>query len=272
MVRGLSRCCLLTSAALVLCACSLAPPPHPGSYPDKILFLGTSDTWFNDGVNLHLQGMAASAVPPLTIETEAKIVFGAPLEEQWESSGVQHAVKEDAWDVVVVEGELAMGAGEDAVDYMEYVDKFDGLIRSVGARPVLFLDWSIEPDSHHAKYNPTPSLEEIDRIVSAAGGKIGAEVAPVGLAWQRSLAERPELELYDPDGIHPNAHGTYLTTAVFYATLFDRSPQGVAYDLGDIFPEHKAYDEFRQRYAITDEDKAYLQRIAWETTQEYQAQ
>ena len=271
MQRRTWMVCLLT-AALVLSSCSLVPPPPPGSYPDDILFIGTSDTFFNEGLEKHVQGMAAASVPPLYIETDAATIGGAPLANLWRSPMVQKAVQEGGWDVVVVEGEVAMGDTEDEASYIEYVGKFDELIRSVGARPVLFLDWQIEPGSHHAKYYPTAGMEDIGRIVSAAGAMIDAEVAPVGLAWQRSLAERPELEIYDPDGIHPNAAGTYLTTAVFYATLFGRSPEGIAYDLGDIFPEHEAYDKYRQRYAIPDEDKAFLQRIAWETVQEYQAQ
>ena len=60
---------LLTAAVLSFCSCSLVPPPHPGSYADNILFIGTSDTWYNDGLNTHLQNMAAVAVPPL-YETE----------------------------------------------------------------------------------------------------------------------------------------------------------------------------------------------------------
>ena len=168
------------------------------------------------------------------------------------------------------DGGLPMGAGEDETHYTEYAYKFNELIRSAGARPVLFLDRPIQPGSYYAEHTPDiPGIDEITSVVSAVGAEINAEVAPVGLAWQRSLSERPELELYDPDGIHPNASGTYLTTSVFFATLFHRSPEGLRYDMGDIFPEHEAYDMYRQEYAIADEDKAFLQRIAWETVQDY---
>ncbi len=35
-------------------------------------------------------------------------------------------------------------------------------------------------------------------------------VAPVGSAWDRVLAERPGIELYDTDGLHPSVEASYL--------------------------------------------------------------
>ena len=58
------------------------------------------------------------------------------------------------------------------------------------------------------------------------------------------------------DLVHPSIHGTYLAVNVVYATVFGESPVGLAY-----VPEY-----------ITEEEAAFLQRIAWETVEEYQAQ
>ena len=46
------------------------------------------------------------------------------------------------------------------------------------------------------------------------GTELGVKVAPVALAWERSIEERPDLELYEGDGVHPNIAGTYLTISV----------------------------------------------------------
>ena len=165
-----------------------------------------------------------------------------------------------------------MGGRDDEQSYREHVRKFDELIRGIGARPVLFMNWQFNhaPDLPAIGYYP--QIEEIAQVASRAGAQINAEVAPVGLAFDRALAEEPDLELYDPDRIHSNAQGTYLTTAVFYATIFDRSPEGLPYGLEEALPEHEAYDKFRAQYTVPEEEKAFLQRIAWETVQEYQAQ
>jgi hypothetical protein len=256
--------------ALVLSGCSPIPPPHPGSVPDRILFIGTSYTYWNEGVDKHLQGMAESASPRLRIEADSATMGGTPLSGLWQSKFVQNKIQKGNWDVVVVQGSLSMG--EDAESYEEYVRKFDELIRGVGARSVLFMNWQLNYDPDSPSYEHLPPIEEIAQVVSRTGAEVNAEAAPVGLAWERALAEDPDLELFAEDRDHPNAHGTYLTTAVFYATIFDRSPEGLPYGLEEIVPEHEAYDEDRVKYTVPEEEKAFLQRIAWETVQEYQAQ
>ena len=85
------------------------------------------------------------------------------------------------------------------------------------------------------------------------------DVVPVGLAWQSAMDERPELNLYIGDGIHPNIHGTYLTVCVVYVTIFGVSPIRLTY-----LPSEDP--------GVNDDEGAFLQRIAWETVQDYQAQ
>jgi hypothetical protein len=64
----------------------------------------------------------------------------------------------------------------------------------------------------------------------------------------RAQAERPDLALIGADEVHATWEGAYLAAAVIYATLFDRSPEGL--------PFH---------HALSEDDAAFLQRVAWET-------
>ena len=203
--------------------------------PDRILFIGTSDTYYNEGVDKHLQGMAASASPRLRIEADSA-TMGVRL---WHSYGNLQTYKGDP------RGQMGCGCGQGEFamgrrwrrELREHMREFDELIRGVGARPVLYMDYRLN-------YGPDESGSE--RIPADRGNRSGGlsrwrrdqrEVAPVGLALERALAEEPDLELYDRDMRHPNAHGTYLTTAVFYATIFDRNPEGLPYGLEDVVPE-----------------------------------
>lgn len=79
---------------------------------------------------------------------------------------------------------------------------------------------------------------------------------------RRSLRERPGLNLYAPDEMHPSWAGTYLEGCVLYATIFGRSPIGLT---------HRISDTTTGDWQISEEDAADLQRIAWETVQDYQA-
>ena len=40
---------------------------------------------------------------------------------------------------------------------------------------------------------------EVAQVYDKIGTELGVKVAPVGLAWQRSIEERPSLDLYDRD-------------------------------------------------------------------------
>jgi len=55
-----------------------------------------------------------------------------------------------------------------------------------------------------------------------------AELAPVGQAWSTVRQIHPEIELYQSDGSHPSAEGTYLAACVFYETLFKKSALGAS--------------------------------------------
>jgi hypothetical protein len=65
------------------------------------------------------------------------------------------------------------------------------------------------------------------------------------------MKQRPLLNLYAPDGEHPSMAGSYLTTAVVYATVFGRDPSPLMY-----LPD-----------GLTADDAAFLRQVAWETVQ-----
>ena len=71
----------------------------------------------------------------------------------------------------------------------------------------------------------------MERAIEAAygtvGDDLGIDVAPVGAAWAAARVEHPEIDLWQPDGSHPSAAGTYLAACVLYATIFGASPEGL---------------------------------------------
>jgi hypothetical protein len=80
-----------------------------------------------------------------------------------------------------------------------------------------------------------------------AGGDNEAFVIPAGLAFARSIAARPDLDLWHADKRHPSLAGTYLSACVTFAVLFNRSPVGLSYDAGlgpqtAAFLQEVAYD------------------------------
>jgi hypothetical protein len=224
-----------------------APPPKR---PERILFVGCNYvSGTNGGVDSHLRKLAASADPPLAIETGSILREGGKLAGHLKFSGISESIGEHNWDVVVLQEQFSFAVNLEDFFY-DAARKLDAEIKQAGARTVFFMVWGNE------KWGSNPSTEEQARVYGSIAAELGALVAPVGLAWQRSLRERPTLAM-EPELSGPTAvtlHGTYLAACVFYAILLGQNIGGLPYS-----PE-----------GIADEEREFLQRIAWETVQEYE--
>jgi hypothetical protein len=104
---------------------------------------------------------------------------------------------------------------------------------------------------------------------AAAGVEVG--VIPAGQAMGRAAdaiaaGEVPGLDSIRDlfaDDIHPNGKGFYLVAMVHAAVLTGRSPEGLPARLTRSWPNRDA--------VLTEEQAAALQRIAWETVQDWPA-
>jgi hypothetical protein len=119
-------------------------------------------------------------------------------------------------------------------------------ILKAGARPVLFMSWAY-------KDKPEMTAQLAEQYTVAANAN-DALVIPAGLAFAKSMAKRPEVELYMPDLRHPTLAGTYLSACTVYASVTGQSPVGNSYTAG-----------------LSAEAAAHLQAMAWQTVQEYVA-
>jgi len=78
--------------------------------------------------------------------------------------------------------------------------------------------------------------------------------------------------LYVADKSHPNSAGSYLAACVFYATIFGKSPEGLAARITGTIIEHtgKITDAQGELINLSKQDAAFLQKIAWETVRNSQ--
>ena len=84
------------------------------------------------------------------------------------------------------------------------------------------------------------------------GNDNNAFVVPVGLAFAKAIARRPDLNLYAADKRHPSIAGTYLAASTVYGSVFKKNPIDLKYTAG-----------LDQPTAI------HLQATAWDTVQDY---
>jgi hypothetical protein len=220
--------CLVSCLVLCLGACS-SKPPHLAAA--RILFIGNSYTFINGGIPAQLRALDPTAV------TETVAVGGYTLQDHWYANRAVGEIQKGGWTYVVLQ-EQSQTAVTGQQQFDRYVRMFDYEIRAAGAKTVLLMTWQ-RPDS--LAYGVTTAGEAA--AYNQIGSAVGARVAPAGLAFARSLGQRPDLALNIQDG-HPTMAGTYLAACVLYGTLFHRSPVGI--DAG----------------AIGGKDRTFLQHMA----------
>ena len=216
--------------------------------PEKILFIGSFLTHWHDGLGKNIEELASSAKPRLNIETDQFEKDAPTLRSIWSYPEVHELIDNGNYDVIVLQDELS---STDVDTFHEYTRKFVAKIIEAGAEPVLFMSWFSDG---------ILTTNEIAQAHWDIAAELGVKVAPVSLAMQNALDVNSELDMLDKGKRHPTIHGTYLMTCVLFTTLFERSPIGLSYLPKGYYGE------------VTEEEAAFLQRIAWETVQEYQTQ
>jgi hypothetical protein len=211
----------------------------------RILFIGNSFTNRNDLPGM-LSRLAAAGKPPVQVESDRVIANGRALKTHWEGGEALKAIRASKWNYVVLQEQSTLPLKNPARMH-EYIRLFDQEIKASGAKTVLYMTWARRHEWHRQ-----PDLSE---TYLGIGKSIGAMVVPVGMAWQRVLIARPSLILHDKDNSHPSLAGTYLAACVFYAALFELSPEGL--NTSDL----KALERFGPGTART------LQGTAWQAVQ-----
>ncbi|MGI9272494.1 MAG: DUF4886 domain-containing protein [Woeseiaceae bacterium] len=211
--------------------------------PKQVLFVGNSFTYYNNSVHKHYRALRNENNADGTARMLA--ISGGSLAEH--EGGLRRMLEAGQWDTVVLQGysngPITPGKAE---QFREAARDYAAIIRHNGAEPVFFMTWA---------YTSLPQMTaELDEAYTAIGVELDAKVVPVGLAFARALSLRPDLDLVTNDDKHPTMAGTYLASCTFYAALHGESPEGLQYSAG-----------------LAEKDAAFLQQVAWQVWQKYDA-
>nr|WP_143548287.1 hypothetical protein [Rhodopirellula sp. SM50] len=174
------------------------------------------------------------------------------------------------WDVVVLQSYRDDLEGDESL-YARYAPKFAGLAHAQGAKVVLY---ETTPTTQNAKplteQPDAKSVLEKAEAIAALADKIDAEVAPMSLVALKCQRQRPDLTLRFVNDAHLNQTMAYLTACTLYAAILDADPRGLSVDsITDIrYWQNKDRTKDRDNLPIkkvfSEQDRADLQRIAWE--------
>lgn len=175
----------------------------------RVLFVGNSLTYSND-----LPTMVAELAAADSIKLIHKS-FAFPdysLEDHWNEGRVEEEIENGHYDFVIMQqGPSALD--ESRILLIEYVKKFSAVCKKANAKPVVFMVWPSKT-----------RLFDLDRVIknyTDAAKQTGSIICPAGLAWKNSLKNKPELELYSPDGFHPSLAGSHLSALTIYRAIKD---------------------------------------------------
>jgi hypothetical protein len=188
----------------------------PGSTLTRILFIGNSFTSRNQLPRL-LVDLAAAAEPPWRVDAESIVAGGASLRRHWNAGIAQKALAAAEWDYVVLQEQSTLPI-KNPKRYHENARLFATEIAKHGAKALLYLTWS--------RQQVPQTQAQLTAAVEAIGAEVDARVIPVGQVWHAVLQQIPDLALYDADGSHPSAAGSYLAACTFLVGLFDEPPTG----------------------------------------------
>jgi hypothetical protein len=205
------------------------PDPARSASCTRVLFIGNSYTRVND-----LPSVFASLARSGNhrVETGTAAVDGWTLTNHADSPATSTRLAASKWDIVVLQEQSQIPAVEEFRQTQMYpaARRLVSAIRNSGARPLLYLTWARRdgwPENGMPDYASMQASIDQGYLAIAADQRVA--VAPVGDAWATLVTRGAGAPLWQQDGSHPTAAGTYLAACVFYATIFRESPKELAY-------------------------------------------
>ncbi len=231
----------------------------PIESPQRVLFVGNSYMYYNDSLHNHVKRLASAADASMekTLKYKSATIGGAPL---WHHNIVHLTTPgnlgiKEPFELVIMQGNSTDALSDKTrAKFREIAIEFSGVITQRGTSVALYMTPAHLAPSKSA--SPQMMGQVRDMYVSV-GNEIKALVIPVGLAFEEAYRQRPSIKLHqDYDGSHPTLIGTYLAACTVYASVYGKSPVG------------NSYDYFGK---ISQDDAAFLQKIAQETVQKFYA-
>jgi hypothetical protein len=184
----------------------------------KILFVGNSYTYYN---NMPQLVSVLSDSTDTKLVTRKSTVGGVTLKNHWlgeKGLKTKEIIAAGNYDIVVIQG-YSMGTIDHPEDFKKYSKELSDFAKENGATPYFYMTWARER---------VPQYQEtITAMYEQVARENGAEVIPVGKAWELARNLRPNLELFVPDGSHPSAIGSFLIASAFTKAFTGELPKSL---------------------------------------------
>jgi len=204
----------------------------------KVLFLGNSYTFFNDLPTL-FENFSNAAGDSSTAGFNTP--GGYTLQGHSTNQMSIDMINAGDWNYVVLQEQSQLPSfpiNQVEAQTFPFASKLDTMINTANpcAETVFFMTWRRENGdaSNCATWPPVCTYEGMDSLLYKRYMQMAEDnnaiVSPVGAVWRFIRTNMSNINLYDNDGSHPSAAGSYAAACAFYSVIHRKSPANVPYD------------------------------------------
>lgn len=208
----------------------------------RVLLVGNSHTYYNGGVDNHLQSLLDAVHPEWNTVISSCTSGGYTLENHYNDPNTINTINQGDWDMVILQ-EQSSRPMDDPDLFHSSATALNTVINHAGALTGFYMTWAWRD-------NPEMFVPVRDAY-NYIGAFLDAPVVPAGIAFYNCSSSNPNLDLYSADGSHASLMGTYLVACTMLAEIWNVNPMGNPYRPAEI-------DAF---------SAAILQQIAWNSVQ-----
>ena len=197
----------------------------------KILFIGNSLTFFNDGVDFHVGEFYDNGEINVLSSTSRATSPGFSLADHLGSPATMNKINSEDWDYIVLQ-ENGIVATTNPDEMIASVTTFKNILDATSSKVFFYLTWAYDGE-------PQMTNELLDAYTEASA-MTGYKIIPVGLGWRDFQQENNGTNLLGPDGVHPSMEGTYFASAMLFKALSNQDVNSNPY-LSSLIPDKAQY-------------------------------
>jgi hypothetical protein len=176
-----------------------------------------------------------------TLIFDGNLMGGATLQTHASNNGTLEPIQAGKWDFVVLQAqsqEPAFPIGQVQAGTFPYAQALNDSIEKYQpcGETMFFMTWGRQNgDASNCQfYPPICTYEGMDSLLrlryEMMANMNNGVLSPVGAVWRYIRTNHPNINLYDSDGSHPSAAGSYAAACTFYAAMFRNDPTAITYD------------------------------------------
>ena len=229
--------------------------PH-GKTPYQVYFIGHS-LYYCGNVPAAVQFLSEAASVDRPIKATVYTRGGGTHQNYWETPDVMKRLRQEPWDIVIIAGNCNDMAHPDKVN-LEYGKKLDNEAKKRNIRVLEYVAWPwVKVSGDQVFEKRMKAQDAFNQPFIQLAKETGATLVPCGPGLVNVIKkDRRFMADFQYGDVHVSLLGSYFTACVIFATIYDKSPEG----LPSVFHEYK----------IDKETARILQVTAWETVQEWQ--